>query len=638
MTNEPSVAPRVRVNLVYRPSMETISEHVELPLRVLVVGDFSQRPDPRPLAERRPFAVDKDTFAQRVAERALTLDLAVPDRLSPAEGAERAVALRFSSLRDFTPEGVARQIPAARELLDLRSALNAIKGPLGPVPSFKKKITALLTNADGRQRLAGEVGTTLRQGAPDAAGGPLLVELLGDAHIRPEQEGFDTCRRGLAAFLDAMMSPRFAGEPVSKNVADARIAELDAALSAQVDAVLHHPAFQRMEAAWRSLKFLVDRVDFRENVRVDVLDCSKDDLAADFEDAPDTPSSGLHAVLRAALREDFDGRPYGLVVADFAFGPSARDAWLLSRCASAAELSLAPFVAAASPAMVGVTSWAARPEGAALATALDGPDRAAWRAFRASEPARFVGLCLPRFLLRLPYGQCTVPVKAFHYEEGVGERDARLLWGSAAFAFAARAAAAFARDRWCPNVVGPADGAVEDLPLYEYESGGEVRSRRPAEARFTERDVHSLADAGLIALANRDDGAPFFPSARSCHDPSAPDDAADPGRRLLAQLPYLFLVTRVAHYLNVVHAAKRPPWPAAADVASRLGDWLRQYVAPLDDPTPAILARRPFREASVEVEAVREPAPGYRFRLSVRPHFRHEGRAFTLTLAGRLDP
>ena len=638
MTNEPSVAPRERVNLVYSPSVETLCESVELPLRILVVGDFSQRPAPCPLAERQPFSVDKDTFAQRMAERALTLDLTVPDRLSPAEGAERAVALRFSSLRDFTPEGVARQIPATRELLDLRSALNAIRGPLGPVPIFKKKIVALLADEDGRRRLAREVGATLRPDAPDAAGGPLLVDLLQEAHIRPDVEGFDTCRRGLAAFLDAMMSPRFAGEPVSKNVADARIAEVDAALSAQLDAVLHHPAFQRMEAAWRSLKFLVDRVDFRENVRVDVLDCSKDDLAADFEDAPDTPSSGLHAVLRAALRDDFDGRPYGLVVADFAFGPSARDAWILSRCASAAELSHVPLVAAAAPAMAGVTSWTAMPEGAALAAALDGPDRAAWRAFRASEPARFVGLCLPRFLLRLPYGQNTVPVRWFNYEEDVAERDARLLWGSAAFAFAARAAAAFARDRGCANVVGRADGAVEDLPLYEYESGGEVRSRRPVEARISPWDARTLADAGLIGLVDRVDGAPCFLAASSCHDPGAPDDAADPGRRLLAQLPYLFLVTCVAHYLNVVHAANRPPWPAAADVASRLGDWLRQYVAPLDDPTPAIRARRPFREASVEVEAVREPAPGYRFRLSVRPHFRHRGHAFTLTLAGCLDP
>lgn len=640
MTNDWSVAPRERVNFEYRAFREGPTEHRELPLKILVVADLSQRADATSLAERRPFSLDKDTFAQRMAERALTLDLTVPDRLSETDGAAVTLPLRFASLKDFTPEGIARQVPAAREMLEMRSALCAFKGPLGGIPSIRKRITALLADETSREGLAREIEATRRPGADATATGPALVDLLAEAHVKPAGDGFDTLRRGLSAYLEALMSPRFAGEPVSRLFIDAQINELDARLAAQVDAALHHPALRRLEAAWRSLKHLVDAIDFRENIAVDALDCSKEDLAIDFEDAPDTSHSGLYDVLHGPARRGFDNEPYGLIVADYEFGPAPRDVWLLSRCAAVAEASHAPFIAAAAPSMAGASTWAAMPHRDALSAALDGADHGAWRSFRTRGEARYAGLCLPRFVLRPPYGPDTAPVKAFKYQEDVNGRDDRLLWGSAAIALATRVAESFARYRACANLIGRRDGALLDLVVCRYEANGEVVTRRPFEAEVSERDAARLADAGLIAVPNRGEGDAFFASAPSCHlaesEPGADPEAL--GRRLLSQLPYLLVITRVAHYLMAVHGPDSAPRPDERGARERLEAWLRGYTAAIDDPSPGVRARRPFREASITVEAVHAPTPGYHFKLDVRPHFTFEGAPFTLSLAGRLAP
>lgn len=626
-TREGSVAPRERVPFELRAGEE-------LPFKLLLVGDYTQRPDPRSLAERRPIAVDKDSFSQVLAAHALALDLTVPDRLSQGEERAVALALRFTKLSDFSPEGIARQAPAMRGLLELRSALNAIKGPLGPVPSFKKRMAAALADEGSRRRLRREMG--LDGEAPAAeVDGSLIESFLREAHIEPAVEGYATCRRGLEAFLAAMMTTQFAGQPLSKNVADALIADIDQRLSAQVSEVLHHPAFQRLEAAWRTLKFVVDRVDFRENIRVDVLDCSKDDLRVDFEDAPVVPRSGLY--------HHVDGAAYGLLVADYAFGPAPEDLWLLTRCAAVAAAAHAPLVGGASPAMVGETSWERGFEARELARRFEAPAYARWRSFRDSEDARYVGLCLPRFLLRLPYGSSTVPVKGFNFEEDVVGHPERYLWGNAAAALATRVADSFAKFRWGPNIVGVRDGRVDDLPLHSYELHGELKDKGPLELRLTDRQEYELSEQGLIGLAShRDTNEAHFLSAASCRmprpsEPSPEGEAAGRGGRLDTQLPYLFIVTRLAQHLKALHRLHGGRGSEASELHQSLQVWLSQYVFPADDLAPAVRSRRPLREASLTFEALREPPGAWRFDLRVRPHFKCQGEPFTLSLVGKLD-
>ncbi len=164
MGKEGSVAPQERVNITYKPSTGNAKEEVELPLKMLFMGDYTGRADPRPLEERKPINIDKDNFNQVLAEHNLSVDLSVPDVLSGEKDASLAVKLKFRKLSDFGPEAVAEQVPELKKLLELRQALTALKGPLGNVPTFRKKIQALLADSTNREKLMKELGINKEQG------------------------------------------------------------------------------------------------------------------------------------------------------------------------------------------------------------------------------------------------------------------------------------------------------------------------------------------------------------------------------------------------------------------------------------------------------------------------------------------
>jgi type VI secretion system protein ImpC len=312
-------------------------------------------------------------------------------------------------------------------------------------------------------------------GSQSLDSGSLLEEILAETKMTPGDEGYEIAKRGVQAFIAELITPKREGEKIDKALVDALIAEIDVKLSRQIDEIIHHPTFQKLESAWRSLKFVIDRTDFRENIKIEVLNCSKEDLLADFEDAPEVPKSGLYKIVYSAEYGTFGGRPFGAMIANYEFGPGPQDIALLQKCASVATMSHAPFMAAAGPGFFGLKDYLNLPNLKDLKSLFEGPQYTKWQSFRESEDARYVGLTLPRFLLRLPFGANTVPVKAFNYEEDViGKHDA-YCWGNATFALATRLADSFAKYRWCPNIIGPqAGGAVENLPLHQYEAMGEV--------------------------------------------------------------------------------------------------------------------------------------------------------------------
>ena len=474
--------------------------------------------------------------------------------------------------------------------------------------------------------------------------GSLLDEILNEGKIKPSEEGYDVVRRGVQHFIAEMLAPGRATERVDKNIVDAMIAEIDSRLSAQINAILHHPDFQRLESAWRSLKFLVDRVDFRENIKVEMLNCSKEDLLNDFEDSPEVPKSGLYKIAYSREYGTFGGKPLGLMVGNYEFDASPQDISLMQKIASVSAMSHAPFIAAASPKMFGEETWEALPNMKDLKSHFEGPQYARWHAFRESEDARYVGLTMPRFLLRLPYGASTVPVKSFNFEEdSTGSHD-KYLWGNAAVALATRVADSFAKYRWCPNIIGPqAGGTVEDLPLHQYQAMGEIQTKIPTEVQLTERREYELSEEGFIGLTFRKDSnnACFF-SANSVQKAkyfgqSPEGREAETNYRLGTQLPYMFIMNRLAHYLKVLQREQIGSWKERPDLERELNAWIGQYVADMDDPAPGVRSRRPLRKASIEVKEV-EGQPGwYRCDLKVRPHFKYMGAAFTLSLVGKLD-
>lgn len=474
--------------------------------------------------------------------------------------------------------------------------------------------------------------------------GSLLADLLSEAKVTPDQETYSIAKQGVEAFISQVLTSSDKYRKIDKAAVDAMIAELDERLSAQINEVLHAPKFQELESSWRSLKYLVDNVDFRENIRVEVLNCSKQDLIDDFEDSPEIPKSGLYRTAYSAEYGTFGGKPFGLIVSDYTFGPGPQDVQLLQNVAAVSAMSHAPFVGNSGPEFFGEEAFEALPKLKDLKSLFEGPQYARWHSFRESDDARNVALCMPRFLLRLPYGQETVPVKSFNFNEDVIGHHDRYLWGPASFAFATRVADSFAKYRWCPNIIGPqAGGAVENLPLHQYKAMGEIQTKIPTEIQLTERREYELSEEGFVGLVFRkdSDNAAFF-SANSCQKPKIFADteegkASELNYRLGTQLPYLFITSRLAHYLKVMQREQIGTWKERSDLERELNLWIGQYVAAMDNPAPAVRSRRPLREARIIVEDVPGQAGWYKVDMQVRPHFKYMGASFTLSLVGKLD-
>jgi type VI secretion system protein ImpC len=473
---------------------------------------------------------------------------------------------------------------------------------------------------------------------------PLLDQVMEAARIPRSDERYALVVSGLHAALRALGEQGREGETLDRAFVDLLIAAIDQRMGAQINEILHHPTFQRLEAAWRGLKFLIDRIDFRENTRVEVLNCSKEDLLADFEDTPEVPKSGLYKIVYSAEFGQFGGKPVAAILANYDFGPGPQDILLLQKAAAVATMAHAPFLAAAAPRFFGLDSFLNLPNLKDIHALFEGPQYIKYSAFRDTEDARYVGLMLPRFLLRLPYGAGTVPVRAFNYEEDVTGRHEAFLWGNPVCAFGTRIAESFARYRWLLNILGPASGGtVEGLVLHEYEAMGHLQTKIPTEIMLTERREYELGEEGFIGLVYcKDTDAACFFSANSTQRPktfgqSEEGRAAELNHRLGTQLPYMFIVCRLSHYIKVMQREQIGTWKERQDLEKELNDWLMQYVADMDVASASVRARRPLRRAKVAVVDVPGAAGWYRVDLSVRPHFKYMGAHFTLNLVGKLD-
>ena len=472
----------------------------------------------------------------------------------------------------------------------------------------------------------------------------LIGEAMAESCIQPDSAEHRAVETGLRAFCAFVLRSGGDGHWAEQPAVDLLISEVTEKLTLQIDQILHHPIFQELESAWRGLKFVVDRVDFRENVFVEMLNVSKRDLFEDFQDSPEIPKSGLYRLAYSTEYGQFGGKPYGLLVANYDFTPSSQDMTLLGDCAAVSTMAHAPFIAAAGPAFFGLDTFHKLPQLKDLHSLFEMPQYTKWQAFRDGDDSRYVGLCMPRFLLRLPYGPRTVRVRAFEYEEAVVGHHERYLWGSAALAFATRVADSFARFRWCPNIVGPSSGGtVEDLPLHEYDALGHIQTKIPTEIMLTERREFEISEEGFIAFTyRRDTDNACFYTANSTQKPktfgrSKDGLAAELNHRLGTQLPYLFITCRLAHYLKVLQREQIGTWKERQDLERELQKWIMQYVADQEVVSGAVRARRPLRQAKITVSEVSGSAGWYKVDLQVRPHFKYMGAVFQLGLVGRLD-
>ena len=410
-----------------------------------------------------------------------------------------------------------------------------------------------------------------------------------------------------------------------ESMLSARIDCMDRAISLQLSRIMLHREFQRLEAAWRGLEYLVSRTPVSALVKIRVLSATKQELLRDQQRAPEFDQSALFKKLYDEEYSIVGGEPYSVLVGDYYFGPGPEDVELLESISLVAASAHVSFLAGASPAMFNFDDFTELNRPRDLARIFETAFHAKWKAFRNSEDSKHVALVLPRVLLRLPYGEAAAQVEAFQYEEFAGGRThAGYLWGNSAYALAARLANAFQLHGWCAAIRGEeAGGLVEGLPTHCLPSDdGEAEIQCPTEVPFCARRTEELIQAGFVPLLHRKRTAmAVFLDAPSCHKPKLyHSEAATATAASSARLEYVMAVSRFAHYLKAILRDKTGRFASAAECQQHLNDWIMRYVYP-DAANAETKALFPLAQASVEVTDVPGRPGVYRAVLFLSPQF-----------------
>lgn len=422
------------------------------------------------------------------------------------------------------------------------------------------------------------------------------------------------------------------------------IAEIDKKLSDQVNLILHNERFQQLESAWRGLNYLVSNTETDEMLKIRVMNISKKDVGRTLKKYAGA-AWDQSPIFKKLYEEEYGqlgGEPYGCLVGDYYFDHTPGDVQLLGQMAQVAAAAHAPFIAGAGPTLMGMDSWQELSNPRDLGKIFGAPDYAAWRSLRESEDAKYIGLAMPRFLARLPYGAKTNPVEEFEFEEeATGGQHARYAWANSAYAMAVNVNRAFKLYGWCTSIRGvESGGAVEGLPVHTFPSDdGGVDMKCPTEIAISDRREAELANCGLMPLIHRKntDTAAFI-GAQSLQKPQEyMDPDATANARLAARLPYLFASCRFAHYLKCMVRDKVGSFKERADMERFLSDWIMNYV--ILNPENAgetARAQKPLAGAEVKVEEV-EGNPGYySATFHLRPHYQLEGVSISMSLVSRL--
>ena len=422
------------------------------------------------------------------------------------------------------------------------------------------------------------------------------------------------------------------------------IAEIDSKLTAQVNAILHNERFQQLESAWRGLSYLVNNTETDDQLKIRVMNISKKDLGRTLKKYKGA-AWDQSPIFKKLYEEEFGqlgGEPYGALVGDYYFDHTPGDVEMLGQMAQVAAAAHAPFIAGANPSLMGMDSWRELANPRDLKKIFGAPDYAAWRSLRESDDAKYLGLAMPRFLARLPYGAKTNPVEEFEFEEEtVGGDSKQYSWANAAYAMAVNINRSFKQYGWCSQIRGvESGGTVEGLPVHTFPSDdGGVDMKCPTEIAISDRREAELADCGMMPLIHRKntDVAAFI-GAQSLQKPTEYDDPdATANARISARLPYLFACCRFAHFLKCMVRDKVGSFAERVDMEQYLQKWIQQYVvgnaASVSDE---VKAKRPLAAAEVTVSEI-EGNPGYyAAKFSLRPHYQLEGVSVSMSLVSKL--
>lgn len=429
---------------------------------------------------------------------------------------------------------------------------------------------------------------------------------------------------------------------VDSQLIDRAIAEIDAEISAQLAEVMRHPELRQLESSWRSLRYLVDASPAAQNVRVSLLNTTRDQLSEDLKNQGVQKSAYFHHLYSQQLGS-YGGLPYSAVVTTFDFGPKARDMSLLKDMAAASAMSHAPLLTAAKPEMLGVKDFRDLAQHGDQLREVQAPDSKLmreWRSFRDNPDARYVAMTLPRMMLRQPYGPDSQPIRSFAFDEGAAGQPNDYVWGSSAFALAANMSRGFGLTRWYHRITGEESGGmVANLPLHTYTKNGIEQQACPTEIHLNMNQEKTLSDMGFLTLTmhREKDFATFF-YAQTPFDPSqvGQGEAAErmqARRTLEANLTYTLIVTRMAHYLKGMLVSELGKQTTPDELQKMVKTWVGGYVLPNKGETDmAILAVRPLQAANVEVTPVPGKPGHYDFKLAVSPHYVFAGANMDISM------
>lgn len=471
----------------------------------------------------------------------------------------------------------------------------------------------------------------------------LLDKILADGKMARDDFQKERAKDMIGEFVQQVM----AGElTMSKNMdlaINSRIAEIDRLLSVQLNEIMHHEDFQKLEGSWRGLNQLVMNSETSPNLKIRVMSVNKKDLLKDLERALEFDQSALFKKVYEDEYGTFGGAPFGALIGDYEFGNHPQDMALLEKVSQVAAAAHAPFIAAASADLFGWETYSEMTDVRDISKIFDRTEYAKWRSFRESEDSRYVGLTLPHTLAREPYGQATRPTETFNFEENTdGTDNKKYLWSNAAYSLGTRLTEAFAMHGWCVAIRGvEGGGLVDSLPTHTFATDeGEVAMKCPTEVAITDRREKEFSDNGFIPLVHckGTDYAAFF-GMQSCNKAKKYDtDAANANARLSTQLQYIFATSRFAHYLKSMMRDKIGSFMSRADAEKFLNRWINNYVTMDDTAGQSVKAKYPLREARIDVAEIPGKPGCYRAVAFLRPHFQLDELSVSLRLVADLPP
>jgi type VI secretion system protein ImpC len=469
----------------------------------------------------------------------------------------------------------------------------------------------------------------------------LLDRVVEEGRIGQSPEEKTSGKLWLKDLVQDVMAGQMTVSKDIEKMINSRIAQLDGLISRQLNEVMHAEPLQKLEGSWRGLHYFVQQTETSSSLKIKLLNISKADLFKDLDKAVEFDQSQIFKKIYEEEYGTLGGAPFGALIGDYEFGRHPQDVALLEKMSGVAATSHAPFIAAATPAMLNLESYTELAGPRDLEKIFDNDAYLKWNMFRKSDDSRYVGLCLPHVLMRLPYGKDTAPIEEFEYEEGVDGRDhSKYLWGNAAYAFAARLTDAFARYEWCAAIRGvEGGGLVEGLPAHTFTTDdGDVATKCPTEIAITDRRENELSKLGFIPLCYyKGTDTAVFMGAQSSQKPQLYlDDDANANSRLSTQLQYILACSRFAHYIKVMMRDKIGSFMSRDQCETFLNRWITHYVLLDDMASQEMKAKFPLREARIEVSEIPGKPGAYNAVAFLRPHFQLEELAVSLRLVAKL--